>query len=266
MSESYLEFAKDLARKGGVILKDNFGKLSQNQIELKGPHDFVTEVDKKVEQLYAEAIRKTYPAHGIIGEEGTSESPDNEFVWVLDPLDGTKNYAFETPFFCTTICLLQNKKPIISVIYEPITDHLYYASKDNGAFKNEERIHVSKKEDIEDSMLLYCHAANPEAIREAEHYITELKIASRDASRLRSAGAEMSLVAKGVCEAYLMNQLPLWDLAAGALLVCEAGGKATDFNGKNWEPGDSNILVSNGSKVHEAILNILKSSIKRSET
>ena len=126
-----------------------------------------------------------------------------------------------------------------------------------GAFKGDEPIHVSKKDNLEQSMLLYCHAADPESIREAEHYVVKLKIATRDTSRLRSAGCEMALVAKGVCEAYLMNELPLWDLAAGALMVREAGGKATDFNGKDWEPGDANILVSNGTRIHEDILKIL---------
>ena len=263
MYENYLQFAKDLALKGGVILKDNFGKLDQSQIELKGPHDVVTVVDKEVEKLYAEAIKKAFPEHGIIGEEGTSENPDNEFVWVLDPLDGTKNYSFENPFFCTTICLLKNKEPVMAVIYEPITDNLYYATEGGGAFKGDEAIHVSKQDDIKNSMLLYCHAADPDAIREAEHYVVELKIASREASRLRAAGSEMALVAKGVCEAYLMNKLPLWDLASGALLVREAGGKATDFTGKDWVPGDSNILVSNGTKVHEEVLEILKQSVEQ---
>jgi len=257
MFDDYLQFAKKLALKGGQILKNNFGKLSQDQIELKGPHDFVTEIDKKVEAMYAEEIKKTFPEHGIIGEEGTSENPDFEFVWVLDPLDGTKNYTFENPFFCTSICLLQNKEPVVAVIYEPITDNLYYATKGGGTFKGSEAIHVSKESDIKNSMLLYCHAADPKAIREAEHYVVELKIAARDASRLRSAGSEMALVAKGVCEAYLMNKLPLWDLAAGALLVREAGGKATDFTGKEWKPGDSNIVVSNGTGIHEKILDIL---------
>ena len=262
MFENYLQFAKDLAKKGGAILKDNFGKLSKEQIELKGPHDFVTEIDRKVEQMYVDEIKKSFPDHGIIGEEGTSENPDQEFVWVLDPLDGTKNYSFEIPFFCTSICLLQNKDPVLSVIYEPITDHLYHAIKGEGAFKNDSPIHVSNESEIKNSMLLYCHAADPEAIKQAEHYIVQLKTSARDASRLRSAGAEMVLVAKGVVEAYLMNKLPLWDLAAGALIVREAGGKATDFTGKDWQPGDSNILVSNGTKIHEEVLNILNKSFK----
>ncbi len=261
MLQDFLDFAKEMALGGGNILKDNFGKLEQEQIELKGPHDFVTDVDKEVEALYAKMIKETFPDHGIIGEEGTSDNPDNEWVWVLDPLDGTKNYAFETPFFCTSICLLQNKEPVVAVIYEPITDNLYYATKGGGTFKGGDPIHVSKQSDLKSSMLLYCHAADPKAIREAEHYVVELKIASRDAARLRSAGCEMALVAKGVCEAYLMNKLPLWDLAAGALLVREAGGKATDFSGKDWQPGDGDIIVSNGTKIHEEILDIVKSSM-----
>lgn len=254
---NYLDFAKSLALKGGKILRDNFGKLEESQIHLKGAHDVVTEIDKKVEAMYADEIKKVFPDHGIIGEEGTSENPDQELIWVLDPLDGTKNYSIENPFFCTSICLLQNKDPIISVIHEPITDNLYYATKGEGAFVNGKPIHVSKKEDMRESMILYCHAAKPEAIREAERYVVELKLAAKDAARLRSAGSEMALVAKGACEAYLMNQLPLWDLAAGALLVREAGGKATDFEGNEWRPESSNILVSNGSQIHGGILEIL---------
>lgn len=253
-----LSFAKALALKGGEILRSHFGKLNGEQIELKGPHDVVTKADKDVERLYAEEIRKAWPDHGIIGEEGTSETPDREFVWVLDPLDGTKNYSMEIPFFCTTICLLRNKEPIVAVIYEPVTDHLFYASKDGGAYKNDQLIRVSQQSDIKNAMLLYCHSADAQAIETAEHYIMKLKLAARDASRLRSAGCEMALVAKGACEAYLMNQLPLWDLAAGALLVREAGGKATDFSGKEWKPGDGTIIVSNGSGIHEEVMRIVR--------
>ncbi len=263
MTEDYLKFAQETARKAGAILKENFGKLSPEQIQLKGPRDLVTEIDKKVERFYADEIKKRFPDHGIIGEEGTSERTERELVWVIDPLDGTKNYATENPFFCTMLCLLQNKEPVVSVIYEPIVDHLYHASKGGGAFRNGEPIHVSKQEVIGDSMLLYCHAPDEKSIREAERYVVELKIAARDASRLRSAGSEMALVAKGICDAYLMNKLPLWDMAAGALLVREAGGRATDFDGKDWVPGDSNIMVSNGTSIHEEVIEIFKRSIEQ---
>lgn len=260
MPSNELDFAKKTAREAGAVLMKHFGTLNQQQIEMKGPHDVVTEVDRMVEKLYADAIRQSFPEHGIIGEEGTSERTEREFLWVIDPLDGTKNYSNENPFFCTMLCLLQNKAPVVSVIYEPIVDDLYYAIKDGGAFKNDEPIHVSAKTDLKDSMLLYCHAPDEASIREAERLVVELKIASRDASRLRSAGCEMALIAKGACEAYLMNKLPLWDMASGALIVREAGGKATDFNGKDWVPGDANILVSNGTGIHDKVLSIISST------
>ena len=259
ITKQYLDFAKKLAKKGGKILRRNFGKLKPEQIESKGAHDVVTSADKEVEAMYREAIKKQFPDHGIIGEEGTSIGTDREFLWIFDPLDGTKNFASENPFFCTMMCLVKNMEPLASVIYEPINDNIFYAVKDEGAFKNGSPIHVSSQTDIKKSMLLYCHAADEESIKNAEHYVVKLKLASSDASRLRCAGLEMALVAQGSCEAYLMNKLPLWDMASGALLVREAGGRVTDFSGKNWKPGDPNILVSNGSKIHEEILGIIKS-------
>jgi myo-inositol-1(or 4)-monophosphatase len=258
LTKKYLDFAEKLVKKGGKMLRRDFGKLKPGQIESKGVHDIVTSADKEVEDMYREEIKKQFPDHGIIGEEGTSIGTDREFLWIFDPLDGTKNFSTENPFFCTMICLLKNKEPVVSAIYAPITDDLYHAVKGKGAFKNGSPIHVSSVDSIKKSMLFYCHAADEESIKNAERYVVRLKILSRDAARLRCAGLEMALVAKGLCEAYLMNKLPLWDMAAGSLLVREAGGKVTDFSGKLWQPGDSNILVSNGSKIHEEILNIIK--------
>lgn len=257
MTDQYLKFAQELAQKAGAVLRGSFGHLNESQIKSKGGHDVVTALDEEVEALCVQEIRAAWPSCGIIGEEGTSDKPESEYVWVIDPLDGTKNYTIENPFFCTTLCLLKNKEPVVAVIYEPITDHLFYAAKGKGAFKNGQPIHVSATDDLKKAMLLYCHAPTPEAIKKAEHYVVGLKLAARDAARLRSAGSEMALVAKGVCEAYLMNKLPLWDLAAGALLVREAGGKATDFSGKSWVPGDENIIVSNGTEIHEEMLKII---------
>jgi myo-inositol-1(or 4)-monophosphatase len=257
--DHYLKFAQAMAKKGGAILRANFGRLSAGQIHSKGAHDVVTSADKKVESMYAELIKKTFPAHGIIGEEGTSKSPGREWVWILDPLDGTKNYSIGNPFFCTSICLLHNGQPALSVIYEPITNNLYHAVKGGGAFLNGRKIHVSKNADIKKSMLLYCHAATPAAIKEMEHIVVRLKLAARDAARLRAAGSEMALIAKGSCDAYLMNQLPIWDLAPGALLVREAGGRATDFDGNEWMPGFNTIIVSNGSAIHQEVIKIIRS-------
>lgn len=259
MLDEYLQFALVTAKKGGKILLDNFGKLYESQIRNKGTHDVVTELDKEVERMYVEAIKEKYPDHGIIGEEGTYENPDQELVWVIDPLDGTRNYTIQVPFYATTICLMRNNKPVVSVIYVPSIDKMYYATKDGGAFVNEKQIHVSDTDELLKSSVLYCHKAKEELIKNAEKYAVKLKLAAYGADRLKSAGAEMGLVAEGLCEAYLLDGLPIWDLVSGVLLIKEAGGRITNFAGEEWKPGDKNILLSNGTGIHEKILDIINS-------
>jgi myo-inositol-1(or 4)-monophosphatase len=257
MLDEYLQFAQSLAKKGGKILLDNFGRLTESQIEVKGVKDVVTALDKEIEQMYVKAIKEKYPDHGIIGEEGTSDNPDKEFVWVLDPLDGTRNYTIQVPFYATMICLMQNNNPIVSVIYVPPIDKMYYATKDGGAFLNEKQIHVSNINKLIESSVLYCHKTKEELIKKAERYAVKFKLAAKGADRLRSAGCEMGLVAEGLCEAYLLDGLPIWDLVSGVLLIKESGGRVTNFAGEEWVSGDKNILLSNGSEIHEEILDII---------
>jgi len=259
MFNEYLQFAQSLAKKGGKILKKNFGHLDESQIEVKGHKDVVTVLDKEIERMYSEAIKEKYPNHGIIGEEGTSDNPDKEFVWVLDPLDGTRNYTIQVPFYATVLCLMQNKEPVVGVIHVPEINKLYHATKGGGAFLNDRKISVSDIGELSKSSILYCHKAKNDLIKNAEKYAVRLKLAAKGADRLRTAGGEMGLVAEGLCEAYLLDGLPLWDLAAGVLIIREAGGRATDFNGKDWVPGDKNILLSNGTGIHDEILKIINS-------
>lgn len=257
----FLKFAETLAKQGGQKLAENFGKLGDSQIKQKGPHDLVTELDRDVEAFYVSQIRKHYPDHGILGEEGTSVNESAEFRWVLDPLDGTRNYTIEVPFYATTLCLLKNEEPAVAVIYVPPLNKMYTALKGEGAYLNGQPVHVSDTTALIRSSILYCHNADEKGIESAEKYAAKLKIAALNADRFRSAGAEMGMVAEGLVEAYLLDGLPVWDLAAGSLLVREAGGKVTDFTGKDWIPGDSTILLSNGSGIHEEILKIVAAVI-----
>ena len=259
--QEYLEFAQNLAHEGGKKLVEHFGHLKEGDIKSKGSHDLVTELDKEIEQLYVNAINEKYPDHGIIGEEGASKNEEADYVWVLDPLDGTRNYSIQVPFYGTSICLIKNNEPVVSVLYIPAVDKLYSALKGEGATLNGKKISISNETELMKSSILYCHTADERGVRSAEKYAAKLKMAAFNADRLRTAAGEMGLVAEGLVEAYWLDGLPVWDLAAGALLVREAGGQATDFKGKNWVPGDKNILVSNGSKIHEEILKILTSVI-----
>ncbi|MBN2307026.1 inositol monophosphatase [Candidatus Peregrinibacteria bacterium] len=255
--QEYLKFAQELAEQGGNRLKKSFGKLKSDDIESKGSHDLVTALDKEIEQLYVSAIKKRFPGHGIIGEEGAEENKSAEYVWVLDPLDGTRNYSIQVPFYATTLCLLKNNEPILAVISVPPVNKIYLAMKGEGALLNGSKITVSKKTEMLKSSILYCHTADERGVKAAEKYAAKLKLAAFNADRLRTAGGEMGLVAEGLAEAYLLDGLPVWDLAAGALLIREAGGRATDFTGKDWVPGDQNILVSNGTDIHEEVLKII---------
>lgn len=257
--KQFLDFAQKLSKKGGKMLSERFGKLNAAEIELKSAHDLVTDLDRQVEAMYKKEIRKRFPGHGIIGEESGAEKAKHEYVWVLDPLDGTRNYTMQVPFYGTTICLLRHEEPILGVIYVPSLNKLYHATKGGGAFLNNRRIHVSDKENLNQSNVLYCHSADERGIRSSEKYVGQLKLKTSNADRFRAAGPEMGLVAEGLAEAYILDGLPVWDLAAGALLIREAGGKVTDFKGKEWAPGDSNIVLSNGTKLHEGILKILAS-------
>ena len=257
--QDFLTFAQNLAKEGGRKLADRFGKINRDDIASKGAHDLVTELDKEVEKMYLNRIKEHFPAHGIIGEEGASENRKAEYVWILDPLDGTRNYTIEVPFYATTICLLKNNEPIVSAIAVPAVKKLYSAAKGTGAFLNGKKIHVSGEREMKKASVLYCHTADQRGVESAEKYAAKLKIAAFGADRLRTAGGEMGLVAEGLAEAYLLDGLPVWDLAAGALLIREAGGRATDFSGKEWVPGDANILVSNNTGIHREILEILTS-------
>lgn len=255
----FLNFAQNLAKEGGNKLAGSFGKISRKEIENKGAHDLVTKLDKEVEEMYVKAINESFPDHGIIGEEGADKNQDAPYVWVLDPLDGTQNYTMQVPFYATTICLLKNKEPYMSVIYMPAVKKLYSAIKGEGATLNEQKINVSIQTELSKSAILYCHTADQRGVSSAEKYVAKLKMVAFNADRLRTAGGEMGLVTEGLAEAYLLDGLPVWDLAAGTLLIREAGGRATDFSGKEWRPGDKNILVSNGSTIHDEILEIVSS-------
>lgn len=260
MLKKYLQSAIPMAKEAVELLRVNFRHLKFGQIHEKGPRDMVTDLDKAIERNYVASLKREFPDHGILGEEGTSEHQDREYVWVIDPLDGTKNYINGVPFFATTLCLLHNQEPVLGIIYEPITDDLYTAIKGEGALCNGLKIHVSSIREPAESTVLYCHGRRIEDIDETYRYIPALKKEYRDVARLRCAGCEMTMVASGRAEVYAMNALPIWDLAIGALLVREAGGKATNFKGEEWKTSDNNIIASNGTVLHEKILNVINSA------
>ncbi|MBI5412241.1 inositol monophosphatase [Candidatus Peregrinibacteria bacterium] len=262
MNQEMLSWAEELVREGGRLLKENFRRLKATQIyQKKGPNDLVTDLDRAVEKFYAIAIRQRFPTHGILGEEGENKRAQSEFHWVIDPLDGTTNYVRGIPFFCTMLSLVQKNMPVMGLIFEPITGDLYTAIKGKGSFCNNEAIQVSSIGVSSEASILYCHGRASDPVASSARRLALLRTEFSNLIRFRSAGCEMAMMASGRAEAYFLDRAPLWDAAAGALLVREAGGKVTTFIGEPWAPpadlGKTDVLASNGTALHERILSVI---------
>jgi len=249
----------NISREAGKIIRENFGKT--HSIEFKTNElNLVTETDKASEKLITDFIRKKYPLHGILAEEGSESNKNSEFKWVVDPLDGTTNFTLGLPIFSVSIGVERNGETIAGVVYDVNRDIIYSAEKGSGAFANGEKIFVSKNENIGHSMIVtgfpYNIRENPD--KAFERFVAVCK-ASRAVRRLGSAAIDFCYVANGVFDGFWEVQLHPWDICAGKLIVEEAGGIVTDFDNKPVNIFSKRILASNG-KVHNRMVEVLNNS------
>lgn len=257
-----LQVAVDAALEAGKFLKSNVGKIKK--IERKGGQEtnLVTEIDKKSEQIIFERIRKRYPDHDFLGEESGAAEVKSEFKWIIDPLDGTVNYTHGLPVFCVSIGLEHNGEIVLGVVYDPNLDELYTAEKGKGAWLNKKRIQVSKTTRLIESLIVtgfpYDVRDNPEPI--LAHFGNFLKEAQA-VRRLGSAALDLCYVALGRFDGFWEGMLNPWDMAAGVLMVTEAGGKWTDFQGLPTTVYGKQMLATNGL-IHDKMLAVLKKSLK----
>jgi len=205
------------AEKASKILIRDFGEVEKLQVSIKGPADFVTNSDKKVEKILIEELNKAKKNYSILSEEiGKIENSDKDNFWIIDPIDGTTNFLHGIPHFAISIAL-RNKSEIISgLIYDPIKNEMFYAEKDNGAFLNNQRIRVSSKKSLNEC--LFASGGKKEI---------KSKLNLRKSG---SAALDLAYVASGRFDGYFQNELNLWDIAAGLILVTEAGGKTNKLN------------------------------------
>jgi myo-inositol-1(or 4)-monophosphatase len=254
MSETEMrKTAERAVREAGAFARDNF--FRQHTVEMKTPRDVVTEVDVRNEKAIISAIRKEFPGHAIVGEEsGTLKG--SGYTWFVDPLDGTTNYSVQNPFFDISIGIARDGEPVMAFVYAPMIDELFSAEKGKGAFLNGKRIRVSQESDIAESLLVYCHNNDDESIGRAVKAFSVLKPLAKDLNRMRAGALELAFVGAGRLGAYLSTGLHSWDVAAGALIVKEAGGTVTDFSGKGWSFESRDILASNG-RIHEKLVRLL---------
>ena len=212
--------ASEKASKG--LIRD-FGELEQLQVSIKGPSDFVTNADTKAEKIIIDELTRSRKNYSILSEEsGSKENKDIDNVWIIDPIDGTINFLHGVPHFAISIALKSNNEIVSGLIYDPIKDEMFYAEKNNGAYFNNKRIRVSKRKKMED-----CLFASGEIDNENIKQQTNAKLSIRKSG---SAALDMAYVASGRYDGYFQKNLNLWDIAAGIIIVKEAGGQVNDLN------------------------------------
>ncbi|MDE1898854.1 MAG: inositol monophosphatase [Xanthomonadaceae bacterium] len=233
------------ARAAGSVILRYMNRLESVTVVEKQRLDFVSEVDRLAEAEIIRELRRAYPDHGIVAEE-SGEVSRGKFTWMVDPLDGTHNYLRGIPHFCVSIGLLERGEPIHGVIFDPLRSELFTASKGDGAFLNDRRMRVSARETLDGALLATGFPWRQRAHLPAQLGMTRALLGSaEDLRRSGSAALDLAYVAAGRYDGYFEIGLKPWDMAAGCLLVREAGGSYTDFAGRDGLPTSGNVVAAN---------------------
>lgn len=253
----YTKIAIKAAKAAGAYLLKNFYQNHRDRATLKFKHEIATQADLGAEKIILNTIKKEFPGHQILSEEAGKNNKKSDFLWVVDPLDGTTNYSMQNPIFNVSIGLFYKKEIVLGVVYAPLLRELYVAEKNKGTVLNGKKIHVSKTNNFHKSLLTFCHGHREKDIRRAIKAYNFFKLKGFDTRQLGSAALEMAFVAAGRIESIMIPGAHPWDVAAGTLLVREAGGKVTDFQGNDWGLTSRDMLASNG-KIHKRLLKFLR--------
>jgi myo-inositol-1(or 4)-monophosphatase len=246
---------EELTKKAGFFLLKHFREdpgLLMMRTSAKGA---ATKYDKMSDELIIRGIRDVFPQHSILTEESGLLQGDPEWLWIVDSLDGTGDFANWNPLFSVCLALMHEEELILGAVYAPAIDEFYLAEKGNGAYLNGKRIHVSGMADLQQSYLFYCEGGERNRQRTGAA-LAAVYPKAVDIRKLGSAGLETAWVAAGKGEAYFTMKIEPWDVAAGVLLVREAGGQVTDLRGGEWVVERGDLLFSNG-KVHASMLELL---------
>jgi myo-inositol-1(or 4)-monophosphatase len=249
------ELIESLTRQAGDTLMKHFRHDWSLLKERGTAKEVATKYDKEVEGLIVEQIRRHYPRHSLLTEESGSIQGDSDWLWIVDSLDGTGNFANFNPLFSVCIALMHKSELLLGAVYAPAIDEFYFAEKDQGAYLNNVQLQVSDVSDLSHGYILYCEGGDKDKVRTGR-LLYEVYPHVTDIRKLGSAGLETAWVAAGKREAYYTTRIEPWDVAPGVLLVQEAGGRVSDFQGNPWHPRTSDLLFSNG-KLHEKILGLI---------
>lgn len=253
----YLETAIDLCRAAGDIL--NYYADREKQVEFKGQANLVTIADKKSEELIIGGILGRYPTHSILAEESGATQPGASVQWIIDPVDGTTNFAHGYPFYCVSIGVEENGERVCGAVYDPVRDEMFSAARGAGAYRNGERLRVSGVERLSQALLITGFPYNfRDRLETILSQFQKFLVASQAVRRGGSAALDLCYLAAGRLDGFWELNLQPWDTAAGGLILEEAGGRVTDFKGGPFSVYMKEILASNGL-VHEEMLDILGS-------
>jgi myo-inositol-1(or 4)-monophosphatase len=267
MSRPAVTVAVRAARAAGAVILRYMNRVGNVAVIEKQHLDFASEVDRQAEAEIVRELRRAYPDHAIIGEEtGASGKTGARFTWTVDPLDGTHNYLRGIPHFAVSIAQLDRGEPVHAVILDPVRNDLFTASKGDGAFLNDRRIRVGKREGLEGALL-----ATGFPFRERAHLDTQLAMTrellkrAEDIRRAGSAALDLAWTANGRLDGYFETGLKIWDIAAGCLLVREAGGRYCDMTGRDGLPAGGNLIAANhmiAAQIVAAVAPLLTADLK----
>lgn len=248
---------QQIARTAGAFLRDERRKFDRGRVEEKSAHNYVSYVDKESERRLIEQLSALLPGSGFIAEEGTGSLAGEEYCWLVDPLDGTSNYIHNIAPYCVSIALRNREELLLGVVYEVCRDECFYAWKGSKAYLNGEEIHVSDIAVLDKAFIALGFPYDSDRYRPVALKLVDRLYGFAAGTRLiGAAAAELCYVACGRFEARIEAYLGPWDVAAGGLILMQAGGKLTDFSGGDTWPSAEQVVASNGA-IHETILGLL---------
>jgi myo-inositol-1(or 4)-monophosphatase len=254
----YLDFSIQLARAAGDVLKHYMSR--EKQVELKGRANLVTAADKEAEALIIDRIRAHYPDHAILAEESGASGPveSAKGKWIIDPLDGTTNFAHQYPFFCVSVAYEQAAELLCGAVYDPCRDEMFFGARGLGSFMNDQPLRVSDAETLRSSLIMTGFPYGfREKIRTVVSQFQAFLIESQAVRRGGSAALDLCYAALGRVDGFWEMDLHPWDTASGVVILEEAGGRVTDFSGNPFSIYQNELLASNG-KIHEEMMAVLR--------
>ena len=252
-----LNIMEKACKKASKLLIRDFGEIEKLQVTKKGPGDFVTNSDKITEKIIMNELSLARPDYSFLAEESGLSNKSNEFRWIIDPIDGTTNFLHGIPNFAISIGLEKNKEIVCGMIFNPITNEMFYAEKGKGAYLNNSRIRVSSRKNVDECVILtggpVLSYKNKEIFFKEYENVTRKVAATR---KLGSSALDLAYLASGRCDGVFERNLNYWDIAAGIIIVKEAGGTITDFKGGDKYIEERNLLGTN-SQIDKELISLL---------